>query len=92
MLAIYPSDVPGVAVRHTLRAYFYSSTTLDIVVCLHSLQTEVYLLCARVVLRTTIDVVVHCISRLPFLLNTTLSMPSIFIALRPESVYCVPGL
>ena len=32
--------------RHTLRAHFYSSTTIDFVVCLHSPQTEVCPLCA----------------------------------------------
>ena len=52
----------SVAVRHTLRAYFCSSTTLVVPICLHNPQTEVCLLCAGVVLGTTINIVVHCIS------------------------------
>ena len=82
----------GVAVRHTLRAHFYTSTTLGIVVYLHSSQTEVYPLCARVVLGATIGIVIRCISRLPFSHNTTLGMSSIFIALRLESVHYAPRL
>ena len=82
----------GVAVRHTLRVQFYFSTTLNVAVCLYSSQTEVYLLCAKLVLGTTIGIAVCCISRLSFLPGTTLSMPSIFIALRPDFFRYVSGL
>ena len=82
----------SVAVRHTLRAHFYSRTTLDVAVCLHIPQTEVCPLCTRGVLGTTIGIAIRCISRLPFLPDTTLGMPSVFITLRPESVRCVLGL
>ena len=67
----------GVAMRHTLRAYFYSSTTLGVTVYLYSLQIEVCPLCVGVVLGTTIDIVICCISRLLFLPYTTLDMPSL---------------
>ena len=79
----------GVAMHHTLRAYFYSSTTLGVTVYLHSPWIEVYLLCAGVVLGTTIDIAVYIISRLPFLPDTTLGMPSVFTALRPKSIHYV---
>ena len=82
----------GVAMHHTLRAHFYFSTTLSVVVYLHSPQTEVCLLCAGVVLGTTIDIAICCVSKLSSLPDTILSMRSIFTALRPESVRCVPGL
>ena len=82
----------GVAVRHTLKLIFDSNITLGIVVCLHSPQTDVCPLCAKGVLGTTIDIAIRCVSRLPFFLGTTLGMPSIFIALRPESVHYVPRL
>ena len=82
----------GVAVRHTLRAHFCSSTTLGVAVYLHSPQTEVCPLCIGVVLGTTIGIVAHCISRPLFLPGTTLSMPSIFTALILKSICCVPGL
>ena len=82
----------GVAVRHTLGAYFYSSTTLGVAVCLHSPQTEVCSLCTRVVLGTTIGIAIHCIARLFFLPSTTLGMPSVFTAFRRKFICCVPGL
>ena len=47
--------------RHTLRAHFCSSMTLDVAICLHISQIEVCLLCARAVLGTTIGIVVYCI-------------------------------
>ena len=82
-----------VVVRHTLGAYFYSNMTLGVVVFLHSPQTEVCPLCARVVLGITISIVVRCISRLSFLPDTTLDMLSIFTALRLKSVrLCIETL
>ena len=39
----------SVAMRHTLRAHFWSSTTLGVAICLHSIQTKVCPLCAGVV-------------------------------------------
>ena len=80
----------GVAVRHALRANFYSSMTFCIVVCLHSPQIEICPLCAGVVLGTTIGIAVRCILRLSFLPDTTLGMLSVFTTLRLESVYYVP--
>ena len=88
-IAVRSADV---TVCHTLRANFYSNTTLGVTICLHSPQTKVCPLCVGGVLGTTIDIAVHCISRLPFLPSTTLSMSSIFTALRPEFVHCVPRL
>ena len=82
----------GVTVHHTLRVHFYSNMTLDIAICLHSPQTEVYLVCVGGVLGTTIGIAVRCISRLPFLPSMTLDMSSIFTTLRLESIRCVPGL
>ena len=82
----------GEAMCHTLRAHFYSSTTLSVAVYLHSPQTEAYPLYAGVVLGTIIGIAIRCILRLSFLLGATLGMPSVFIALKPESVCCVLGL
>ena len=82
----------GVVVRHTLRAYFYSSMTLGVAICLHSPQTEVCSPCAGVFLGTTISIAVHCISRFIFLPGMILVIPTIFTALRPESVRCMPRL
>ena len=82
----------SIVVHHTLRAHFYSNTTLGVAIYLHSPQMEVCLLCARVVLERTICIAVYCISRLSFLPNTTLDISSIFTALRPEFIHCVLGL
>ena len=82
----------GVAMHHTLRTHFCSSTTLSVAVYLHSPQTEVCPLCAGVVLGTTIDIVICCILGPSFLAGTTLGMSSIFTALRPKSIRYVPRL
>ena len=91
MLAIYPSDVHLYTVHHTLKAHFFSSTTLDVAVLLQSPQIEVCLLCAKAILATTIGVVVNCILRPLFLPGTTLGMPFVSTILRPKSVRCVLG-
>ena len=83
VLAIYPSDVRRCHNASYTQAYFYSSTTLGVAVCLHSPQTKVCLLCVGVVLGTTIGVAIYCISRFPFLPRITLGMSSVFTALRP---------
>ena len=77
----------GVAMRHTLRAHFCSNTILSIVVCLHSPQTKVCLLCARVILGTTIGIAVRCISRPLFLPNTTLGV-AVYLH-RPQTGVCL---
>ena len=82
----------GIVVRHTLKAHFCSSTTLGIAICLHSPQTKVCPLCAGAVLGTTINIVVRCLSRPPFLPDMTLGMLFVFTALRSKSVCCVPEL
>ena len=58
VLAIYLSDVCRRTMRYTLEAHFCSSITLGIAFCLHNPQTEVYPLCARAVLGTTIGVAI----------------------------------
>ena len=82
----------GVVIRHILMVHLCSSTTLGVVVCLYSSQTEVCQLCVGVVLGTTISIAICCISRPSFFLGMTLGMLSVFTALRLKFVHCVLGL
>ena len=82
----------SVVVHHILRARFYFSMTLGIVVYFYNPQIEVCLLCAGVILGTTIGIAVCCISRLLFLPGTTLGMPFVSTTLRLEFINYISGL